>query len=81
VTEDKEQQAMKDNKKSVVQNLTGEKDLSPSSLVRRQRRLLQTLMGVGESPRSVVKECNPVRKFMNYMVLMSRIIDVEPSIS
>jgi len=41
--------------------------------------LLQTLRDVGEIPRSVVRECEPLRKFMNYMILMSSTIDVEPS--
>jgi hypothetical protein len=37
------------------------------------------LRDVGEDPMSVVKDNSPPRKFSNYMVLMSIIIDVEPS--
>jgi hypothetical protein len=41
--------------------------------------LFQKLRDVGEAPRSAVRERRPLRKFLNYMALMSRIIDVEPS--
>jgi hypothetical protein len=37
------------------------------------------LRDIGEAPRSVVRKHRPPRKFLNYMVLMSSIIDVEPS--
>jgi hypothetical protein len=37
------------------------------------------LRDVGEAPRSTARERRPPRKFPNYMVLMSSIIDVEPS--
>jgi hypothetical protein len=32
-----------------------------------------------EAPRSTFRESRPLRKFPNYMALMSRIIDVDPS--
>jgi hypothetical protein len=41
--------------------------------------LLQTLNDVGEAPKSVVKERRPPKKFLNYMALMSSIIDGEPN--
>jgi hypothetical protein len=37
------------------------------------------LKDVGEAPRSAVRERNILKKFPNYMELMSNIIDVEPS--
>jgi len=37
------------------------------------------LRDAGEAPRSAVRECKPPKKFLNYMMLMSSIIDVEPS--
>jgi hypothetical protein len=40
---------------------------------------LQTLRNVGETPKSAFIERGPPKKFPNYMVLMSSIIDVEPS--
>jgi hypothetical protein len=79
VTEDKEQQAPKDEQQSTVQTSGGEEELSPSSPVRRPRWLLQTLKDVGEAPRSVHQRAQASKKFPNYMVLMSSIIDVEPS--
>jgi hypothetical protein len=63
VTEDEEQQALKDEKQSTVQTSGGEEELSPSSPVRRPRWLLQTLRDVGEAPRSVVRERRPLKKF------------------
>jgi len=40
---------------------------------------IKTLKDVGEDPRSAFRECRPLRKFLNYMDLMRRIIDVDPS--
>jgi hypothetical protein len=40
---------------------------------------LQTLRDASEAPSSAVRESRPPRKFPNYMMLMSSIIDVEPS--
>jgi hypothetical protein len=37
------------------------------------------LKDVGETPMSVVRESMAPKKFMNYMELMSSIIDVDPS--
>jgi hypothetical protein len=37
------------------------------------------LRDVGEAPRSAVRERKPSKKFPNYIVLMSSIVDVEPS--
>jgi hypothetical protein len=37
------------------------------------------LRDVGDAPRSMVRECRSLRKFPNYMVLMSSIIYIEPS--
>jgi hypothetical protein len=37
------------------------------------------LRDVGEAPKSANGERKPPRKFLNYMALMSSIIDVEPS--
>jgi hypothetical protein len=37
------------------------------------------LKDVGQDPRSVVEERMPLKKFPNYMELMSSIIDAEPS--
>jgi hypothetical protein len=37
------------------------------------------LRDVGEAPRSVVRERRPPKKFLNYMALMSSIIDAKPS--
>jgi hypothetical protein len=36
-------------------------------------------MDVGEAPRSIVMDNMPLSKFPNYMVLMSSIIDIDPS--
>jgi hypothetical protein len=79
VTEDEEQQAPKDEQRPTVQTSGGEENLSPSNPVRRPRWLLQTLRDVYEAPRSAVRETIPLNKFTNYMVLMSNIINVEPS--
>jgi len=79
VIEDKEKQAMKDEQKSTIQNSHGEEYLSPSTVDRRPMCLLQTLKDVREAPMSGVKECMPSRKFPNYLVLISGIIDVDPS--
>jgi hypothetical protein len=73
VTEEKEQQ-------STIQTSGGEEDLSPSSPIRRPSWILQTLKDVGEAPKSVVRERRPPKKFLNYMALMTNIIDVEPFI-
>jgi hypothetical protein len=56
-----------------------EEDLSPSSVFRRTKWLLKTLRNAREDPRSVFKERRPSRKFPNYMVLMSNIIDAKIS--
>jgi hypothetical protein len=79
MTEDKEQQSPKDEQQSTVHTSGGEEELAPSSPVRRPRWLVKTLRYVGEAPRSVVRDHRPLKKFPNYMVLMSGIIDVEPS--
>jgi hypothetical protein len=42
--------------------------------------LVQTLRDVGKAPMSVVRERRPPKNFLNYMALMSGIIDVEPPI-
>jgi hypothetical protein len=73
VTEDEEQHAPKDEQQSIVQNLGGEEELAPSSLVRRPRWTLQILRDAGEAPRSAVRERRPPRKFPSYMVLMINI--------
>jgi hypothetical protein len=54
-------------------------ELPTSNYVRRFRWLLQTLGDFGEATRTIVKECMPPRKFLSYMVLMSSIINVQPS--
>jgi hypothetical protein len=80
VTDDEDQQDLKDEEYSVVQTLGGEEVLSPSSLVKRPRWLLLTLRDFSEILRSVFKGIMPPKKFMNYIALMSRIIDAKPSI-
>jgi hypothetical protein len=77
VTKDEEQQ-LSTTSSSGSQTSSGE-ELAPYSSVRRLVWLLQTLRDAGEAPRSVVRESKPLRKFSNYMALMSSIIDVEPS--
>jgi hypothetical protein len=37
------------------------------------------LKDVGEAPRSAIREHKPLKNFLNYMALMSSIINVEPS--
>jgi hypothetical protein len=78
VIEEKEQQTLKDEQQSEVQNSGGEEELSPSSPFRRTGWLLHTLKDAGEDPKSVVREHKLLRRFMNYMVLMSNVIDVDP---
>jgi hypothetical protein len=80
VIEDEEKKALKDEKQLVAHILGAEEELVPSSSSRRPRWIVQTLRDTGETPRSSFRERKPLRNFMNYMVLMSNIIDVEPSI-
>jgi hypothetical protein len=79
LTEDREKQAPKDEKQSKVHTSGREEELYPTSPLRRLRWLVQTLIYVGEALRSVVRECRHLNNFLNYMALMSGIIDVEPS--
>jgi hypothetical protein len=79
VIEDNKMQATKDEKRLAVQNLGGEEELSPSSLVRKPQWILQTLRDASEDPRIAFREKKIVKMFINYMEFMSNIIDVEPS--
>jgi hypothetical protein len=80
VTKDEEHQSPKDGQQSTIKTLGGEEEFSPSRPIMRPMWLLQILRDASEAPRSVARECRSLRKFLNYMVLMSSIIDVEPSI-
>jgi hypothetical protein len=83
VVEDNEKEAPKDDKHSKTFSLgiqtSGGEELSPSISIRRPCWLLQTLRDVGEAPMSLVRERIPSRKFSNYMEVISRIVDVDPS--
>jgi predicted metal-dependent hydrolase len=90
VTEDKEQEALKDEQRSSTTSSSGsqtsgqEEELrDPSSSVRRRPRWLeQTLRDAQEhveAPRSTFRESRPPKRFSSYMALMSSIIDSEPT--
>jgi hypothetical protein len=92
VTENEEQEAPKVEPgspktptiSSSGQQPSGEEEetLAPSSSVRRPRWFTQTLRDAQEyvgAPRSTFRESRPLKKFPNYMALMSNIIDSEPS--
>jgi hypothetical protein len=80
VIEEEEQQYMKDDHHSVVSHTShGEEELSHSSYVRRPGWLLYTLRDAGEACRSEIRELKPPRMFLNYMSLMSSIIDAQHS--
>jgi hypothetical protein len=70
---------MEDDKYLATQTSGGEEDLVPSSPVRIPMWLLQRLRDVGEGPRIMFRESGPLRKFPNYMELMSSMIDAKPS--
>jgi hypothetical protein len=86
VTEDEEQEALKAEPGSPMASSSGqqpsgeeEEPLAPSSSVRRPRWFTQTLRDAQEyveAPRSTFRESRPLKKFLNYMALMSNIIDL-----
>jgi hypothetical protein len=87
VVEDEEKKALKGEQSSETsssgsQPLGGEEELSPSSSVRRPSWYELTLRDAQEkveAPRSTFRERRPPKKFPNFMVLMSSIIDSESS--
>jgi hypothetical protein len=83
VAEDEEQEAPKgeqcsETSSSGSQPSGGEEELAPSISVRRPRWFMQTLRDAQEhveAPRSIFRESRPPKKFPNFVVLMSSIID------
>jgi hypothetical protein len=89
VIEDEDKEALKVEhgspmiSKVVQKPLVEECDIeSPSTYIRRTLWFTHTLRGVEEhveTPRSTFKERKPLKKFLNYMKLMKKILDSEPS--
>jgi hypothetical protein len=86
VVEDEEQETLKGEQHSDTSSVGRQpshgEELTPSNSVKRPRWFMKTLRDTQkhvEAPKSIFMESRPPKKFPNFVVLMSNIVDSESS--